>query len=360
MFGGDNTSVIRYKRMKHKVLIQTIILFTFVNSTIGQKDYIHSYWPLIYKAESAIIENDLSEALSIYQNAFQSVDRVFAIDLANAAVCASKVDSFSIAFDYLRKLILKGVSASYLQEFSGFEKLRLDPKWNVLLLNYDSLRLTVEFNDRLYIKLDSLSEIDQKFRIAPGSYAKYGDTIAKIDQSNIILLREVIKTYGFPNEHILGAEYPRIDFPGEIVLHHHCQRMARDTSGTKFNFESVFYNAIRNGELDPHRMAQLIRLQGKYAPKIGQNTVIQLMLNGSKSEPFREKVNQEMIPTIDENRFLAGLESQEDYYRKAVFKLFDSRALDYELKRYSWTEIYDCDETTYNKLLNAFEPINIR
>ena len=346
--------------MKLQVLIQTIILFTFLNSAIGQKDYINSYWPLIYKAESAIVENDLARALSIYQDAFRSVDRVFAIDLSNAAVCASKVDSFSIAFDYLHKLILKGVSESYLQEFIGFEKLRLDSKWNELLLNYDSLRLSVEFNDRLYIQLDSISEMDQKFRIAPGSYAKYGDTISKIDKSNIIFLREVIETYGFPNEHILGTEYPRIDFPSWIVLHHHCQRMSSDTSGTKFNFESVFYNAIRNGELDPHRMAQLIGMQGKDAPKIGQNTVIQLMLNGSKTEPFQEKVNQEMIPTVDANRARAGLESQADYFRKAVFNLYDSRALDYELKRYSHTEIYDCDETTYTKLLNAFEPINIR
>lgn len=346
--------------MKPQILIQTLILIASVNSAIGQKNYINSYWPLIYKAESAIVNDDLAKALSIYQTAFQSVDRVFAIDLVNAAVCASKVDSLLIAYDFLRKLILKGVSESYLREFSGFEKLRHDPQWRELLSSYDSLRLSVQFNDRLYIQLDSLSEMDQKFRIAPGSYSKYGDTISKIDQSNIVFLREVIEKYGFPNEHILGAEYPSIKFQGEIVFHHHCESMSIDKSGTKFNFESDFYYAVQNGQLDPHRMAHLISLQGKYAPKIGQSTILQLSLNGSKSEPFKEKVNIDNIASIDKNRALAGLENQAEFFQKALFMLYESRAKEYELSRYSQPEIFDVDEATYKKLLNALEPIRTR
>ena len=347
-------------RMRLQIFIIVSIALMLGSSAYSQTDYTVSYYPLIYRAESAIVDNYITEALGNYRSAFRSVDRIFAIDLVNATVCAIKLDSVSLAIDLLQLLILKGISEAYLNEFDGFKEIRGSKEWIELLASYDTLRSSVQFNDRLFVELDSLSEADQKFRLAPGSYSKYGDTISKIDQSNIIFLREVIEKYGFPNEHILGAEYPQISFPSEIVLHHHCQSMSIDKSGTKFNFESDFYQAIQNGDLDPHRMAQLIGMQGQYAPKIGQNTIIYLSLNGSTSQPFREKVNQDMISIIDENRALAGLESQTDYYHKAVFKLLDSRASDYEFKRYEQTETYDVDEPTYNKLLNALEPINIR
>lgn len=330
------------------------------SSAYSQTDYTVSYYPLVYRAESSIVDNQLAEALENYKAAFRAVDRIFAIDLVNATVCAIKLDSLALAFDLLQRLIQKGISIEYLKEFDGFEEIRGSQEWLGLLAKYDALRSSVHFNNRLFVELDSLSEADQKFRLASGSYSKYGDTIAKIDQSNIIFLRELIRTYGFPNEHIIGAEFPDISFPGEIVLHHHCQSMSIDELGTKFNFESEFYYAIQNGELDPHRMAQLIGMQGKYAPQIGQNTIIYLSLNGSKSQPFREKLNHEIISKIDVNRALAGLESQAEFYHKALFKLYDSRASDYEFKRYSQTEIYDVDEDTYKRLLNAFEPIIIR
>lgn len=343
--------------MKVKKFILIIVLFSFLNSGISQVDYNISYWPLIYNAEKAIVENDVSSALTNYQNAFRATDKPFAIDLVNAAVCASKLDSISMAFLFLHKLVLKGVSEAYLREFQGFEKIRLDPKWKDFISSYDALRSSVQFNDRLYVQLDSLSEVDQKFRIAPGSYGKYGDTIAKIDESNIIFIKDVIRKNGFPNEHILGTEYPQINFPGEIIFIHNCQKKSFDLLDLKYNFQVDFYTAVEKGELDPHRMAQLISLQGKYAPGIGQNSVMYLSLNGLNSEPFRQKVNQEMISGADEHRVRIGLEHQSDFYRKAVFQLIDPRATDYEFKRYSQYEVFEVDETTYIKLLNVFEPM---
>lgn len=343
--------------MKVEKFILIIFLFAFLNAGISQVDYTVSYWPLIYNAETAIVEKDLSSALTNYQNAFRVTDKAFAIDLVNATVCASKLDSISTAFHFLHTLVLKGVSEVYLREFQGFEKIRLDPKWKDFISSYDALRSSVQFNDRLYVQLDSLSEMDQKFRIAPGSYGKYGDTIAKIDESNIIFLIEIIKKNGFPNEHILGTEYPQINFPGEIIFIHNCEQKSFDASDLKYNFAVDFYTAVEKGELDPHRMAQLLSLQGKYAPRIGQNTVMYLSINGLDSEPFRQKVNQEMISSIDEYRVRIGLENQSDFYRKAVFQLIDPRATDYEFKRYSQYEVFEVDEATYIKLLNVFEPL---
>lgn len=342
--------------MRHLLLPVLSILSSF-SSANGQADYTVSYYPIIYKAEVAIVDNDLSKALAYYRTAFQSVDKLFAIDVVNATVCAIQLDSAETAFDLLHRLILKGISEKYLDEFKGFEKLRGSMQWADLMASYDSIRSSVQFKDHLFVQLDSLAAIDQKFRIAPGSYATYGDTIAKIDRSNTMFFRAVINQYGFPNEHILGAEYPGIEFPGEIVLHHHCQSLSLDEKGDKYNFESDFFYAVMNGELDPHRMAQLISMQGKYAPEIGQNTVIQLSLNGSKSMALREKVSLDKRLIIDENRRLAGLESQDDYFHKASFALFDPRAEDFEFSRYIQTEIYDCNKETYNKLIHAFEPL---
>lgn len=343
-----------------QTLIHVAIALLLSGNAFSQPNYTVSYYPFVYRAELNIVENRLNDALEDYKTAFEAVDRIFSIDLVNATVCAIQVDSISKAMHLLRQLILKGVSRIYLSEFKGFDGLRGRKEWNELLSNYDDLRSSVEFDDSLYTQLDSITGADQHFRIAPGSYALFGDTIVNIDRSNILFLREVMGHYGFPNEHILGVEYPDITFPGEIVFHHYFQRKSLDEPLTEYDFESDFYHAVQVGELDPHRMAQLLGLQGKYAPKIGQNTVILLSLNGVNSQPFREKVNKEMISGIDENRARAGLENQAEFYQKAVFKLFDSRALDYEFKRYSQTEIFDVDEATYHRLLNALEPIDIR
>ena len=345
--------------MKTNRIIGLLVVITiFISSVKGQADYISSYYPQIYKAENAIVENNLPNALTLYRSTFKSVNRVFAIDVVNATVCAIKLDSQAIAFEFLHKLILKGISEEFLSEFKGFEELRDKKQWSELLAKYDSIQLTVQYNDKLNDQLDSLSAIDQKFRIAQGSYSKYGDTIAKIDKSNVLFFRQVISIFGYPNEHIFGTKYPSIGFPGSIVLHHYCQSMSLDSSGSMFNFETDFINAIKNGELDPHRMAQLIRMQGKYAPEIGQNCVYQLSLNGEKTVALREKISPDNISIFEENRANFGLESLDSYFYKANFALFHPRAKDFNFIRYTITQNFDCDEETYNKLLNAFEPIN--
>lgn len=181
---------------------------------------------------------------------------------------------------------------------------------------------------------------------------------SRIDESNVHFFRNVIKDYGFPNEHILGIARPSIDFPGAIVLHHHCESLGLDSTGSKYNFEPDFFTAIQQGELDPYRMAQLLQMQGPVSPDLGQNTVIQLALHGDKSKPFRQKLSPGRIDFIERNRARAGLDTQESYFKKSLFALYDLRAMEYNFSRYTRVEIYDCDEATYAKLLHALEPLD--
>lgn len=133
----------------------------------SQVNYAVSYYPTIYKAENSIADDKLTEALNFYQSAFQVVNNAFLIDLVNAALCAIKTNSTPIAYDLLNKMVKKGISRSYLNDFRGFEELRIDNNWIAFISKYDSLSLLFHGNAQLRRTLDSLTEKDQEFREAP-------------------------------------------------------------------------------------------------------------------------------------------------------------------------------------------------
>jgi hypothetical protein len=301
------------------------------------------------------VDGDPKTALSLYKEVFSLADP-FSVDLVNAARCATEVDSLDLAIGYIRELIVKGVVLNYLETFPGFDTLRSTDAWKALLASFDSLSKTREFNSALRQRLDSLEALDQEFRQASGGYVTYGDTIAQIDKNNIQEFRKIIEQFGFPNERILGVQYPGISVSGAIVLHHHCQSISLDTTD-KYRFEHDFYDAVRRGELDPHTMTRFLSLQGAQAPVLGPYSPVRLSTGSTITPLLIEIVPENRIEEVRQNRRNIGLEDVEAFRIKANFALNDPKALFYNFKRYAYYETWPVDQTTFEKIRQFFKPL---
>jgi hypothetical protein len=93
-----------------KILL-LLLLTSF--SVCGQ--YIEKYYPLINKAELAIVDSNYQEALTLYRTAFANVEKSRGTDYMNAAKCSFLIFDETSGKFYLRKLAGYGYDLSYLR-----------------------------------------------------------------------------------------------------------------------------------------------------------------------------------------------------------------------------------------------------
>jgi hypothetical protein len=326
----------------------------------GQVDYTVSYHPSINKAELSIVDGDYKKALSLYELAFKKVPTSFAKDFFNATICAIKIKQYKSAFKYCDSLMAKGVNKNFFSENNSLHPLRETKKWRKYIEQFDNKY--VRFNSIKDTSLKNLfskmEQQDQEFRKKPGSYVAYRDTIEKIDSLNIAILKSVIANNGFPNENMVPVKDPTFTtLPANIVFHHHCQSMSKDRKG-KYNFKDEFIAAVQKGQLDPHRFAFLLSLQGESNLPLGGLGITQCEINGVRSKLLGEKYPDKAKKIINNNRVLYGLETLDDYYRKAVFAIREDRSKEFAFKKYRNLNLFEmATEEQCEKFILASEII---
>jgi hypothetical protein len=85
-----------------------LLLLFYSSISYGQIDFTRIYHPIINEAELAIVDTNYHEALAFYNEAFANVEKPFAKDYYNAAVCATLIGKMPVAFDFLEKIVAKG------------------------------------------------------------------------------------------------------------------------------------------------------------------------------------------------------------------------------------------------------------
>lgn len=328
--------------MKLILTLFTILIYSCISA---QVDFTKAYFPYVYRAEMAIVKGDYTSAVKSYDSAFFNVRKPFSKDYLNAAVAAIKAQQFKAAFRYCDSLIAKGVRKEFFTNFGSFRPLWESEEWSSFIGTFEVKYQ--KFNsgrDTSLAKVFSyMSNLDQEFRRKPGSYRAYGDTIRKIDSINIVQLQSIIKTHGFPNENMINLSDPSIiSFPSYIIFHHYGQSLSLSKKG-KYNFLQDFSNAVKRGELDPHRFAFLLSLQGEKSLQLGGWGVSTCLLNGERGKLMGEKYGAEIKANIDKNRPEYGLESLEDYYKKAVFALRDERAKVFAFGIYNHINLFEME-----------------
>lgn len=328
--------------MKYTIFI--CLIMTAALQAFGQPDYTQVYYPFIHKAEDQLLLGNYAAALPFYQNAFEQSKGGFSEDFANAAVCAAKSGNDDMAYRFIDSLMTKGIEYRFLSNFQGLEPLRSKARWITFIsgMEYRRSVLDRQRNNEVNAQLVKMYDDDQEFRVKEGSYQVHGDTIKVIDARNVTQLRNIIATYGFPSEDMLGVTWPGEAMPANIVLHHHCQSMSLDAKG-KYDFTPDFELAVKQGHMEPHYMAYLLSMQGSEALPLGGWGLTAFTSVEKDRALYVEKINEAKRPEIDQLRLNHGLEPLDVFTRKAVFKQKNPAAKDFVLSKWGRLNIFEIE-----------------
>ena len=283
-----------------------------------------------------IIDNDYQESLKLYYKAFKAVPRGFAQDFYNASMCAIKLKQYDIAFIMLDSLIAKGVKKSFFERAKALEPLKQLKQWNFFITTFDMKyqKWNQDKNIKLKQILNGIAYADQEFRSKEGSYRVYEDTIRKGDKINVKILLHMIEKYGFPNENLIGVDNPLDnDIPGEIVILHQFQKLS--TGIHDFDFTDIVKNAAKKGELTIHKMADWIAFVDKPELFLGGSSIYQMVYGEKKSKFLVPKLDPETKAIVNQRRLSLGLESLDDYYKKAIFEFMPKEIKEFQFSNCS-------------------------
>ncbi|WP_377487353.1 hypothetical protein [Pontibacter toksunensis] len=303
-------------------------------------DYTKVYHPVINQAELKIVEENYAEALTAYKEAFAAVPSPFARDYYNAAVSAVRLKDEEQAFEYLEKLVLKGVSLPYLERQEAFDSLERTREWKKFVKRYPKQREKYEqgINAPLRADLDELYARDQYFRQAEGGLRVHGDTIRKIEADNITNLLNWINDYGYPGEALIGVADTLEELPRFSIV------IQRQTAARKgYDFKSILAKAVKEGRMAPQPAAYLLDQQAgknlynsKVFAKISCKRCKEKDKNYDKIQSLLlEKMSEADVEVTNKRREQLGLESLQDYRKKVLHNAEDEQ---FKLN-YNWSVV---------------------
>lgn len=303
--------------------ILAIVVFLWAISGFAQKvDYNKHYYSVINQAELLLISEQHDKALAQYYAAFKNVPTPFARDIFNAAVCATLTGDYESAFKLLDQLIVKGTDITFIKSMEVFSALVNDSRWEIFVNNYPRNRKIYlqTINVPLRKELEWMAALDQHFRLKDNGMAVYQDTIAQIDKNNIDRFNGIIEKFGFPGEDLIGVENPASAPPYHTILNHLCHKASMGMGKGIAEINFPLQEFVKFGKLSPYRFANFIDQQGK--PVYG-NTVFYRLDNSPELRVL--VLGEKGLKKINKNRASVGLESLEDYQKKVLFALKDSR-----------------------------------
>jgi hypothetical protein len=305
-----------------KVIFYFLLFFSILGRA-QKNNFIDNYYPKINKAELSIVTGNYRDALKYYNAAFNEVNVGFAKDYYNALICALSVGRKAQVSYLLLHLFKKGLTNSFAQDDTIISntKKKLGPSVFDRLRRKGQAFYNKTADLLLRKELENMFNSDQQFRAMEGSYQKYGDTIKKIDDRNVIRLKEIIAKKGFPSESMIGfpEKFPFSQNlqPYYVILHHHSQALTIGKAYAITFFDELTI-AVKQGKLQPHTAGYLFALQGlNDFNSFGMEQLKQS--DGTLSGYFINKPSLEDGRKIDSLRYSIGLEPLTDFYKKVIF-----------------------------------------
>lgn len=304
-----------------KLYYFSIILIAF--SFEGQSQNTSAYTKYINLAEISIIDSLFDNALLNYKKAFTDDNKPFAKDYYNAALCAVKLNRYSIAEDYLWKLADQGFTIDSLKSKPGFQKYIKSGSFK-LLKSKIVLNKTVfpVKNYHLKTSLDTLLKDDQYFRVRnSGNYMKheYRNIIKELDSINSYKLIALITKYGFPNESAIGLYDNHLHSSNINAIIQH-QQFGSPTRTV--NFSTIILDAIKKGEITSNNGLTLYTLSAGGDSLYGSGCFFYVeQPDGKYKYAYYPKFLKGLEEKYNKNRALINLESLDDYRKKVIYRL---------------------------------------
>lgn len=358
-----------------------LIFFLFLTETFAQTDYTRVYHPIINDAELAIVDDDHATALSLYKEAFNLVDKPFAKDYYNAAICAVYTNRLSLAYDYLEHLVEKGYVIDSLRKdkffgnladtsslWKGFEKRMASQQTSINYVVRDSLKhmletiltdsyknmvslkyekdkvINVMFGDSILAQKQNVDFMnDIKARKEIDSLMRYfSSSIRPKPRFNSENLEKLIDAYGFPDENLAGLSDYSLTFANRGGR----QTILKSPISLESNFlidimrnqptkdKNYIFKAARDGHLLPKHAKLLLTSYTNQYDYLEKDHISVFQVRVDNTEQCQSDVKQKLEKwylkkekpsdmteiELNEKRMAIGLSKIEDNYKKILFK----------------------------------------
>ena len=300
--------------MKQILILSIAILILGFQNVLGQT-YLN-YYKEINNAEIANLDEAFYKSDSLYQIAFDLVEKPFKDDYLLAAINAEKLVEYEKVYKYLKSGIRVGLTIKSIKKaLSSFKK---SAEWKMLNNNYDSIRKKYLNGLNLTLREELLKMVDKDQAVRNpifGSVRK----MQKTDAKNYIRLLEIIKENNckWPGRFIIGDgnEGGKYAYGEVTIMLHHFSKEQVD------NLKPVLVDAILRGDLSPYNVAY--PLDYKNLEFIGERKRRGKTISYDVCQPIgsygvagNDKIVICDCEKAEYERHQLGLESLDDYFRK--------------------------------------------
>lgn len=312
------------------------------------------YNSVINSAEISIINGDYKKANQIYFDIFsESQQYMFAKDVWNYAISSALVKD---------TLMVERCLISLFEKDFDMERV-VKNKYLAPILNKVKKEGSEKLITRidLYMLIDSLYEMDQKYRIYDSMYIKYKSENEKVDSMNSIKLKTIFDK-GFPSELEIG--YVQME-KLELLLLHQNYGNKRLYDFTKYIEEALFDNKIEV----MFAINLIMRLSGK-DPYCDGCEVLKISYSNLNSDILTErdsmskndnfiigyyKQKDEILYNANNKRQKIGVATVAESRRKTLFNIKNPK-LGFEF--FNFSHFIFTDKKQYEFFLQGFIEIN--
>jgi len=308
--------------MKKGLIFLIIISISSIQKISGQ-NYLN-YYETINKAEIASLDKDFRKSDSIYQVAFQLVEKPFKDDYLLAALNSEKINDFQKSYSYLKSGISVGLTIKKIKkEFTKFKKAK---QWRLLKKEFELIRDKYQNSLDLPLRNELMEMVNKDQAVRHpifGSWKK----MKKTDNHNYKRLLEIIKANNekWPGRVSIGDGNEKGKYAfGEItiMLHHFSKEEVN-------NLKPILIEAILKGDLSPHSVAY--PLDYKNSKKIGERKrgKTTFIYSCDNIGSYGRSSNKEIVicdcKKAENERKRMGLEPLDDYFRKidSTYKCYE-------------------------------------
>ncbi len=326
----------------NKIILSVIILLINpFSSLFSQITDFRNYQRIVNEAELCIVDDKKEDALNLYYNLLLKSDGNFAKDIYNSMLLAqelNRVDTFFVLMELAKK---KNFENEYINGLKVFEPMHKHPRWKRFMETNNQI---IYVDTALRTKISMLDKNDQYFRQKKGSYTMYGDTIKKIDSTNMAFLLNMMLTSGLPGEKEIGAD----NFYGaqgyDIVLHHYAQSLSLKKD-SMLNITPLLILQVNEGRILPNKCGLYLDYQ-TLEFKSSVFSVLKFRIQDKDSGIFVPEYSHYRKIFIENNRKLICAEPLFEYYKKVLYK---ENTREHIFYFDAYINILDTDMDTYLK-----------
>lgn len=300
----------------------------------------------IHSAEMAIIDGDLDKAREYYDKIIDLDYFITTKDLLNILNVALELEDEDYFFQHINKLLGRNINNQEIIKEFGNRSIASDKKWQEFL---NQNMLTDVKNPSMRITIDSMLDMDQKFRKREGAYSLFKDTIDYIDSTNMEVMFNYIINDNFPSEREIGVTILSGKVGWEVILTHYLQSTSLEQS-KKERISTIIINLSREGKIPPNQSGYFIDLQNG---EINSGCLKVFQLKGNNTI-YYPKYTALQIKSMDDTRKLLLAESFEDYMAKVAYSV---RNPDTKYRFDTHISIFEPDDSIIQIFENKFNKI---